>query len=270
MNEHNYIYTSDDYNLNRANSYKLLLQVHENVFSYLVISGKQLLAWSENCPVEELAAPNHLKDILTAPFKEIITGVVSGGFTLLPQNLFDNNHVADVARMLDVHTDEYVFVQPLDKDNAIIYKAPLSLANALANLKIKNINHNTKGWVSATAATYPSNNNLYLNIAGNTVEFLYYHNDTLRFYNTFIFNNREELAYYTAFVSNKLQLSPADTTLILSGEISQTDEHFTYLADFFGNVTLNNLQVLDAPEHLNPHQLLTIAALNLCASSEED
>jgi hypothetical protein len=39
-------------------------------------------------------------------------------------------------------------------------------------------------------------------------------------------------------------LSPENAKLILSGDVNDTDRYFTYLKDFFGEVTLNDTKVL--------------------------
>ena len=270
MSEHNYTYTDDNLSLNQAHSYDLLLQIEANSFHYAITFNKQLLAWAENCPLQELNTPETLRDILTANYKQTIVGLSSTGFTLVPRGLFDQEHITDFARLLDVNNHEVVYTQPIDSQNMIIYKVDTSLHNAICNIHAERINHKAKGWIKAIAATRPADSNLYLNIANGKVQILHFSNYNIRFYNHFNFNNHEELAYYTAFAAQELSLNPQELTLILSGEVNRTDKYFTYLSEFFGQVKLSDIQVLELPAQLEPHKLLTLAALSLCASSEEN
>ena len=270
MSEHNYTYTDENLSLDQASSYNLLLQVEAKSFNYLITHQKQILAWAENCSLEELTNPHQLKDVLTSDYNRIIVGLSSTGFTLMPLSLFDKDRVADIARLLDVHNTEKVYTQTLDAQNAIVYKVDDNLTQAIANVDAESVNHKAKGWITAIANGNPDDSSLYLNLANEKVQFVYFNNGNLRFYNIFSFSNYEELAYYTAFVANELNLDPAHITLILSGDINKTDKYFTYLADFFGTVKLSDLHVLDFPVQLESHKLLTLAALSLCASSEEN
>ena len=78
------------------------------------------------------------------------------------------------------------------------------------------------------------------------------------------------MAYYTALAVNELKLQPHNVTLLISGDINVTDRNFTYLAAFFNNVSLNQTAILTLPEQVLSHKVLTLAALTLCASSEEN
>lgn len=265
MSEHTHLYTSNDFSLNQAHNYTLLVQADARSFSYAVIFEDQLLMWAENYPLSELKEQRLLGDVLTTNYKQVVAGLASTGFTLMPNSLLDANRVADVARLLDVSDTEKVNVQQLDDDdNTIIYKVDEALISAVNYLDDIKLSHTAAGWISAIANNSPANHNLYLDISGETVAFLYFKDGKLRFYNTFAFKNKEELAYFCAFVAGELQLQPADTTLVISGTIDAADQSFTFLGDFFGQVTLNDVQVLNLPQEIERHKILSLAALSLC------
>ena len=264
MSEHRHLYTSNDFSLNQAHNYTLLVQADARYFSYAVIFEDQLLMWAENYPLNELKEQQLLGHVLTTNYKQVVTGLASTGFTLLPNSLLDANRVADVARLLDVSDTEKVNVQQLDDDNTLIYKVEGALITAVDYLDNIKLNHTAAGWITAIANNSPANSNLYLNISGETVAFLYFKDGKLRFYNTFAFKNKEELAYFCAFVAGELQLQPVDITLVISGDINTADQSFTFLGDFFGQVSLNDVQVLDLPQEIERHKILSLAALSLC------
>ncbi|MBD1392354.1 DUF3822 family protein [Mucilaginibacter glaciei] len=270
MSEQKNHFTHESLSLNQAHSYSLLLQINAESFNYAIASGKQLLAWAENYSLDELKDPKILRDTLTANYKQVIVGLASTGFTLLPKGLFDKDHLVDVARMLDVHDNEKVHFQSVNSDNVIIYKVDQELTANMNDFDAPVINYKAKGWIKAIANNFPLDKNLYVNVADETVEFVNFHNQSLRFYNHFNFKNHEELAYYCAFVAQDLKLDPQEVTIIISGEISYGDRCFTFLADFFKEVKLSLIEPLDLPQQVKAHQILTIAALSLCASSEED
>lgn len=270
MSENRHHYTSDDLSLTQAHSYTLLLQVDANSFNYAVLSGKQLLAWGENYSLDELRDPQQLRDILTANYQQVITGLHTTGFTLLPKSLFDNDRIADIARLLDVSNTEKVNAETLDGQNIIIYKVDEVLTYAVKDLDNQQAIFTDAGWIKAIAADYPLSNNVYLNIGNDVVSVVNFANSKLRFYNHFTFKNHEELAYFCALVTTELEIKPESTKLIISGDINNTDRYFTYLKDFFGDVQLNNIRLLTLSDKVAPHKILSLSALSLCASSEEN
>jgi hypothetical protein len=270
MSDHRYNYTSDDLSLNQAYSYNLLLQIDANAFSYAITFKNKLLAWGENYPLEELKDPQMLRDILTANYKQVLTGVYATGFTLWPSNLFEKDRVADIARLLDVNDNEKVYWQTLDDANVIVYKVDEFMLTSIADLDNQAVHYKAKGWINYISNSRPTEDELYVNISEETVEFAYFINRNLRFYNTFAFKSHEELTYYCAFVAGELKLQPQNISLILSGDINKTDRSFTYLEGFFNQVKLNNAQILVLPEQVVAHKVFTLAALLLCASSEEN
>ncbi|TWR25418.1 DUF3822 family protein [Mucilaginibacter achroorhodeus] len=264
MSENKTLYTSNDLSLNQAHSYTLLLQVEVNSFSYAIVHGKQLLAWGENFNTDELRDPDQLRDILTANYKEVLIGLDAEAATLLPKSLYEPGRVNEIARLLDVKDNEKVFSQLLDDDNVIIYKADETLTYAVKDLDNQYVFHKDAGFIKAIPNDYPTSSNLYLNIGHDKVSIVNYKYNKLRFNNTFSIKNHEELAYFCALVAKELQLEPKDMRLVLSGEINDTDGYFNYLKDFFGQVRLSSITILDAPYDIQSHKLLAIAALLLC------
>jgi hypothetical protein len=270
MSKNQQLYTSEELSLSQAHNYTLLLQVDTHTFSYAIVSNKQLLAWGEDYELEELREPQQLRDILTANYKKVIVGLNTTGLTLLPNKLFDSSRISDIARLLDVNSNEKVIAEALDNRNMIIYKVNEMLTNRLVNLNNQQIVYSDAGWIKTISKNYPLSSDLYLNIKINQVSVLNFKNQNLRFFNTYTFNNQEELAYFCALVAKELDLQPVNTRLILSGDIHTTDLYFTYLKEFFGEVKINSERLLDMPADMEAQKILALSALLLCASSEEN
>ncbi|RFZ84540.1 DUF3822 family protein [Mucilaginibacter terrenus] len=272
MSEHNYKYTDESLDLGAARDYVLLLQIDAASFSYIIAHNGQLLAWAENCPLAELTNPQELSEILTAEYKQVIAGVNDTGFTLVPKSLYDGEYAANIARLLNVSAENSVYAQDFDGNNVIVYKTQIGTpdASGLAALHEQLTVHRAKGWVSAVANNYPTSTDIFLNVENSVVEVLNFNYNRLRYFNSFTYKNHEELGYFVALVASELKLKPADITLVFSGDINAADMSFSYLTDFFGHVKLNTIQTLDLPEAIVPHKILSLAALSLCASSEEN
>jgi len=270
MSEQRHHFTNESLSLNQAHDYNLLLQINANSFNYAITSNKQLLSWVENYPLDELKDPQALRDILTANYKQVIIGLASTGFTLLPNSLFDKDYVVDIARLLDVRDNEDVYFQQVNKYNIIIYKVNQDLTANLSDFDNPAVNYKAKGWITAIGNNEPADTNLYVNIEDDTAEFLNFSDANIRFYNTFTYTNHEELAYYTAFVAQELNLDAQNTTIVISGNVNQTDKCVTYLSEFYNEVKLNTIELLELPQSVDSHKILTLAALLLCASSEEN
>jgi hypothetical protein len=100
------------------------------------------------------------------------------------------------------------------------------------------------------------------------VQIAYFTAGKLRFYNTFEFHNPDELVYYTALVTEELQLQQHNTNIVMSGDINVDDKNAGRLAEFFNGVEENEIKILELPAEIFPHQVLALTALSLCVSSE--
>ncbi|HEY5326724.1 MAG TPA: DUF3822 family protein [Mucilaginibacter sp.] len=268
MNDHDNNYTNNGFNLYQAYSYTLLLQVWASSFSYAVVHQNRLLVSAQNCDLDELAHPKQLSELLKATYKKVIIGMPATALTLVPKSLYSEGGVAGFARFLDINENEKVFAQTLDDQNMVIYKTNAALVSAVEKFNLKNVVYTAQGWIKAIANSNPPKNNLYLEIGNDSVQFLYFLLGSLRFYNTFEFKGEDELAYFTSFVAEELQLKPQQITLVLSGDITDGDKNMKRLADFYPGIEINGLAILELPGQIPSHKLLALAALSLCGSSE--
>jgi len=261
-------YHDNSFNLEQAGNYVLLIQVKEASFDYAIVHDNQLLVYVQNTPPDELSSPKHLRGVLSASYKKVVIGLSATALTLVPNGLYDNDQAAAFGRLLDVQDDETILAEPLDGQNHLIYKTGAGIISAIEKFGLDNIVYTAKGWIKAIAGSSPPNSDLYLNIAGDTVHLLYFSFGSLRFYNRFEFKNADELVYFTACVTEELALSVQETTLFVSGDVYEWDDTVTRLKEFYTNVQLNSLQVLELPSQVAAHKILPLAALSLCGSSE--
>jgi hypothetical protein len=243
MSEHIYTYRNNTFNINQADDYTLLLQIDADLFSYAIIHDKQLLALDINCSLNELTDPQEFFEQLTANYKKTVIGLPANGFTLVPASLYS-------------------------PENYIIYKLDGKIVSLAQKYAANNLVYSNTGWISAIAQSNPLNHNIYLNADRGKADFLCFKDGKLHFYNSFEYKNTDDIAYYTAFVTEELSLDPQNINLFLSGDPQSEDKTISRLKDFFPAVTFNNLQLFDLPEQLASHELLSLIALSLCGSSE--
>jgi Protein of unknown function (DUF3822) len=268
MSNRNYQYLDPDFSPEKTKKYTLLVKADNTAFSFAVTDKNKLLVLTEGHNINELNGPTDENDFLFKSYKQSIIGLSGNAFTFVPVSLFDPEKVADFARFLDVKATEKVFSLPFDADNQVIFKAGEPLLSAIADkFDLKDVVFAPKGWATTVAGNGPSNNDLFLNITDETVEILNFKGDKLRFYNTFEFQNEDELVYFTSFVAGELQLAPESISLILSGEIELDDKNYNRLGEFFNKVELNGTGIVNMPAQFSPHSSLALTALTLCGSS---
>ena len=256
------------FDLNRSAYYKLLLQIDSNSFSYAITYEKELVALGTDYGLSELSDPQDLAEELAVNYKEIIIGIKGNGFTLVPAPLFSEDQIANYALLLDVKANEKVFAKRLDEKNFIIYKVDEKRVAAVQHFGLDKIVYSGKGLITAIAQASPLNNQLYLYAENGKVEFLYFKDNSIRFYNSFEFTDENDIAYFAAFVSEELGLSPNQVNLKLSGSVASEEKYSILLSKFFESVSLFDPQILELPGHIDSKQILNLAALTLCGSLE--
>jgi hypothetical protein len=267
MNDTLYHYIDPGFSHTQVSNYTLLLLLSTTDFSLAVMHKQKLMVWRKSAPLAEFTQPGEVQEVLGFSYHEVITGLQSPYFTLVPQSLFKQDSVADVARYLDVNPTDRVFAQTLDADNQVVFKTGEAITTAAARFDLDKVRFGATGWIQAIAANQPSVYQLYLNLNADRFEVVYFKLSKLHLYNTFEFTHEDELAYYTVFVCQQLKLDMSTITVVLSGNIAIGDNRYqAILGDIFKSVELNSITVAEIPGSLPNHQLLALTALSLCAS----
>jgi len=271
MDNLSYQYLDHNFSPGKAHDYTLLLQGNHLGFSFAVISKNRLLVLSNPLAWDVLREPAAENNLLLQNYGQRIIGLPHRAFTFVPVSLFDPAKVADFARFLDVNSEDKVFSQSLDAENHVVFKVCANMLGAIeGTFSVKDVVFAPKGWILAIAGGEPTNQNLYLNISGDTVEILNFREGKLRFYNSFVFTNEDELAYFVTIAANELQLPFNTVNLVMSGDAGLDDQNCIRLKYFFGSIELNTLKMVTLPKQSVPHSILSLTALSLCGSSGAD
>lgn len=261
MSEYSFTYRNDSFSLSQAAESVLYVEAGKSGIALLIARNGNLMAWKDKIALADLAADSNLANVLTAPFKSTIIGLVPELLTLIPNELFDIESTADYARVLDVHAEDRVFAGKLDNENHIVYKVDHTVTNALASrFSLQNTVPLYRGWLTENGKGEPGNSSLYLDITEEQLAIANYNGGKLRFFNTFKASDVNDILYYCIFVVDQLDMKPDYTTLMISGNCPAGD--FQRLGEFFQVVKYNELRVVDVPMGVPPHQLLTLSALS--------
>ena len=267
MNDTLYHYIDPGFSHTQVGNYTLLLLLSANDFSLAIMHKQKLMVWRKTAPLSEFTQPGEVQEVLGFGYDEVITGLLSPHFTLVPNSLFEKDSIASVAYFLDVHATDRVFAQRLDADNQIVFKTGDLITNAAARFDLDKIWFGATGWIQAITNNQPSAQHLYLNLNADLFEVAYFKHGKLHLYNTFEFTHEDELAYYTVFVCQQLKLDMREMNIVLSGNIANGDNRYhSILSNIFKAVELNTIAVAEIPDSLPKHQLLALTALPLCAS----
>ncbi|MCC8408295.1 DUF3822 family protein [Mucilaginibacter sp. UR6-1] len=266
MNEPTFNYHDEAFGLDAATDCTLLVQLHGNGFSYAITANDKLLVCESNHPLQELSAPEELADIFEADYKQLVVGLPATGFSLIPVQVYDAANANGYARLLNVQPTESVFVQQLDSENFIIYKADTKLADlAKTRFGLAYTVFNAKGWVKAIAANQPADDTIYINLLDNRIELLYLRYDKIRYYNSFECNSDSDAVYFAALAAKAINMETADVRLSVSGAVEAGDELISTAAPYFKAVELNNISLVQLPLDIEQQQVLSLVALSLCA-----
>jgi len=268
MSEQNNQYRDSALNLDQAYYYTLLLLIDSNSFSYAITFREKILGFGEGYSLHELHNPMSLKDIINSPFKKVVIGYLSSGFTLLPHYVINKEHAPDFGRMLDVQPNEKVLGNVLDDHNYVLCKIESRLLEGAEKFSFKDVVFYGKGLVGAIAQNSPKDDVIYLNITGNKADYINFKDGELNFYNRFEFNSPEDLLYFTASVIGELGLPPQSVQISFSGSVTAVDKNYEQLSLYFPNVSINRMTLFELPTELAPHKVLALMSLSLCASSE--
>jgi hypothetical protein len=273
MSKGRYNYYDPEYNPQVTEGNELLLTVNNTSFSFVILqtASKKVLVWGENYPLSELQEPDDLQHVLSAKYDQVKAVVQSASFTVIPKDLYNENDIDQYSRFLTVEPTDTVLVNELDTNNYVIFKVNEILIKALEkHVDLKSIFIAGKVLIAAVSSEKSEAVNLYAHIEENKLQLLYLKDDLLNFYNSYEFNNPDELMYFIVLTTNELDLNLDEISLILSGEVNLSDKKIQRVSDLLSKVYLNQTQIVSLPQGFLPHQILLLSGLTLCESLVEN
>ncbi|SFD40666.1 Protein of unknown function [Algibacter pectinivorans] len=196
-------------------------------------------------PIEVLDQLKQLfakETVLQGQFANIVIIHDNDLSTLVPQELFNESHLADYLK----------FNSKILKSDFIAYDT-IALNNSV-NVYVPYININNYIYDKFGAFTFKhvstilidsilqlekesNTNNMYVNVGDNHFEIVVVSNSNLQLYNRFSFHTKEDFIYYLLFTAEQLNLNPEHLNLVLLGAITKENDLYHIAYKYIRNIT---------------------------------
>lgn len=236
-------------------SISLSIQLSLNNLSFCIIDNSQHKYLAiVNYIFPEKVSPLILSDflkklfeyetLLKKDYKSIIISYECDYSTLIPDEIYDENHKDDYLKFLNQDTDEKVIIANCIDELKLysVFAIPeciyAALQNNFSNYKII---HSSNSFFQCIYFNFSRienfNNKIFVDVESHSFEIVTFRNDKLLFNNSFQFKTKEDFLYFLLFVLKQLNIDPLKIQLILSGKITPNSSVFNLLTKYFANVT---------------------------------
>lgn len=187
--------------------------------------------------------------ILSRPFKSISVGLYSEKSTMLPAGLYEKSKMREYLQFN--FSDELLSASSdylPDNDLYNIYHIPDLLTKTIKELFTgAKVFHFASPVIESLLMEnkHKAQRKVYLHIlqknkpGTNRFEIIIFYSGKLLFYNSFLFQEKEDIAYFTLYVLEQLNISPENLPVTILGNILKTDEALNLLRNYviveFGN-----------------------------------
>lgn len=177
--------------------------------------------------------------------------------TLVPEALFNKNHVADYLKFnskilksdfiaydsILENSSVNVYVPYININNYIYDKFGTFIFKHISSVLIESILRIEK------ASTTPK---VYIHVSLNHFEIIIIKEGKLELYNTFVYNSKEDFIYYILFIAEQLNLNPETLNLVFIGDITEDDEIYNIAYKYIRNISFGNrnddFEYIDKPK----------------------
>jgi hypothetical protein len=163
--------------------------------------------------------------------------------TLVPKALFDETNLVDYLKFNTkiLKTDFITFDNVQVADLVVVYVPLININNFIfdrfGSFEYK---HSASVLLNRVLTIEKNSKSLkmYINIETSHFEIITAANNTLKFYNRFDYNTKEDFIYYLLFTAEQLELNPEEFPLILMGVIDESDERYKIVYKYIRNVSI--------------------------------
>lgn len=224
--------------------------------------------------IERLDVLAQTRTELNLLFAKTKISVQNQTYTFIPTALFDSSLVGDYAKFMQTpsHQRQPLIVHELaamDIQNVSIIRESLQegLEARFNNLLVVNQASPLLMGLKKQI-TNQQDQILAIHIQAEAVEFAFFKNGLLQFYNLFECMNPDELNYFLLQVIKELNLSSATCNALIAGDIEVGDPNYTRVEKYFKEIrTVDTWQALSPPnfnETVSNHDFFSLINLNLC------
>lgn len=249
----------DAFDPKRSDSYHLSIELSVRSISFCVLDtlGNKYLALHHESVTGEgiTGAVNHLiqmlqtHELLRPSYKSTSLVLVDERFTTVPAPLYDKSKKHTFLDF-NIHGggapthESTLFVDKLQGIEAYnVYALPNEvLGNLQAAFGNVRILHHTTCLIDTLLGLHKNQNRetCFLHIQEGLFSILFIDGNELKFCNNFLYNSKEDLAYYTLFVCEQLKLNPESVEMILLGERGKDSQEYRILYSYIRNLRFIN------------------------------
>ncbi|GAB4287031.1 MAG: DUF3822 family protein [Marinilabiliales bacterium] len=245
----------ESFDLKNTFDYSLFIQLLPDGFTYSVYDddnniflGLRHFYFGENFPSEYYRDTAETiingEEILVKKFKNINLLYYSGKSTFIPQPLFQHDKIADYYRLnFSTAENEEILFNRFKNIPAVCVYGVDSMVYSLFNEKYSNLNlfHQS---IPQIDPVYQFKKNKLKDpevfVCFNTEFFNLYvlHENDLKYYNSFVYNTKEDVIYYILYAFENLKLDPEKTQIELSGDIEINSDICEWLKKYIRDIQL--------------------------------
>lgn len=277
-------YTDRRFDLTRSSEYVLGVQIDKSGLSYIIAeSEKGLCVAFKNHPFGQVFTISDFQEaidrcfradeFLRVSYRRVMCMPLAIENTIIPDELFNQNDFRSYLSFVHGESDDRVFVNPVSVIKAWnIFRLPARLVSAVSTWQPE-----TEFWHQMTPflthAVANGQQALHAGIHNGFVDIAVTGSGKLTLHNTFEYSQETDLLYFSLLVARQVALDPAETTLYVSGEMSNRLSYLEMLGQYFLRVNqaiLNVREILTpALFTISPHKYLNLINLVRCELLEE-
>ena len=238
--------------INITKSYHVSIQIDLNGFSfclldtirnkYVALKHYSFDTLSED-PEKELRSVFEQDEFLKREFKGSKMIFTSRQSTLVPQPLFDKENVRDYFTFNHSLNDNHygIFFNRLKHADAyVVFAVPLYVPSVVKKyLPDTKLFHQSVPLIENIFLNRKNRKDreiVWMNISEKLFDIVVIDDKKLKLYNSFSFQDVNDLLYFTLYVFEQEKLDPGDTEIILSGKISKTMKEYEVLRKYIRNL----------------------------------
>lgn len=246
--------TNNGLDIADTNFKKLSIQVSLNGLSFCVIDtvSQKILYSDKQVFPEELNPIAVLKELeqlfekhqlSTKVFDEVIVIHRNILFTLVPKPLFDVNELHHYLKFNTkvLPTDTLAYDELKNQDMVNVYVPYTNINNYIYELFGEfSFFHNGSILVQSLLNSYAKNNEnvCYINVGKRQLDISVTSGKNLKLYNSFLYETKEDFAYYVLFVLEQLELDTETVPVKMFGAISEDDERYQLCYTYIKHITI--------------------------------
>lgn len=237
-----------DESLNKAHikDYSLSTQISPGGFSFSIFHNDlnkylsiESVEWEFSDEPDKMVKniQNYFQDHewLSLPFPSALVLLETSQSTLIPDPLFSQNQVQDIAKFnFNIPENHLVLSDKVEVlDAHLIYTAPEIVLRKLLEFQPNHrISSHVSNYIELLLTHYKKQAHqkmMFVNIRSGSFDIIITEGKKLLFQNAFLYTSREDVVYYIIFVMEQLGLNPEETAVNLSGIIDRDSKLYEIL-----------------------------------------